>query len=45
MRIAIVGGGQRCAELIELIEKHTFHEISPQVVAVADPDPAGARSW
>lgn len=39
MRIAIVGGGQRCAELIELIEKHTFHEISPQVVAVADPDP------
>lgn len=39
MRIAIVGGNQRCAELIELIEKHTFHEISPQVVAVADPDP------
>lgn len=39
MRIAIVGGDQRCAELIELIEEHTFHEISPQVVAVADPDP------
>ncbi len=39
MRIAIVGGDQRCAELIELIEKHTFHEISPRVVAVADPDP------
>jgi signal transduction histidine kinase len=39
MRIAIVGGNQRCAELIDMIEKHTFHEISPRVVAVADPDP------
>jgi len=38
MRIAIVGGNQRCAELIELIENNTFHEISPHIVAVADPD-------
>ena len=34
MRIAIVGGDQRCAELIELIEKHTFHEISPPIIII-----------
>lgn len=39
MNIAIVGGGSRCLRLIELIENHTFQEISPKVVAVADVDP------
>jgi len=36
MNIAVVGGGTRCKRLIEVIERHTFEEIDPQVVAVAD---------
>ena len=36
MRIAIVGGGTRCLYLMEMIRKHTFHTISPVVVAVAE---------
>jgi PAS domain S-box-containing protein len=36
MNIAVVGGGQRCKQLIEVIERHEFQEIHPQVVAVAD---------
>jgi two-component system NtrC family sensor kinase len=36
MNIAVVGGGRRCKQLIEAIERHEFHEIHPQVVAVAD---------
>jgi len=36
MNIAVVGGGMQCRNLMELIEKYAFHEISPQVVAVAD---------
>lgn len=39
MNIAVVGGGTRCLRLIELIENHTFQELSPKVVAVADPNP------
>ena len=39
MNIAVVGGGQRCLELIELIEKHHFQEITPKILAVADEDP------
>jgi len=38
MNIAVVGGGKRCFELIELIEKHQFQEISPKVIAVAEQD-------
>jgi hypothetical protein len=37
MNIAVVGGGSRCRVLMDSIEKHTFREISPKVVAVADP--------
>jgi len=36
MNIAVVGGGTRCKRLIEVIERHTFQEIDPRVVAVAD---------
>ena len=37
MNIAVVGGGKRCRILMDSIEKHTFREIAPRVVAVADP--------
>lgn len=37
MNIAVVGGGTRCRTLMDSIEKHSFREISPRVVAVADP--------
>lgn len=36
MKIAVVGGGIRCRILMDLIERHTFREMSPKVVAVAD---------
>jgi len=36
MNIAVVGGGTRCKRLIEVFERHTFQEINPRVVAVAD---------
>jgi len=36
MKIAVVGGGKQCCNLLDLIERHSFSEISPQVVAVAD---------
>ena len=36
MNIAVVGGGARCRLLLELIEKHAFQELNPNVVAVAD---------
>ncbi|OQX00389.1 MAG: hypothetical protein BWK80_61935 [Desulfobacteraceae bacterium IS3] len=36
MNIAVIGGGRRCRELIDLIERHAFHEINPKIVAVAD---------
>jgi signal transduction histidine kinase len=38
MNIAIVGGGTRCRTLLDSIEKHTFREMHPKVVAVADPE-------
>ncbi|MBU4316232.1 MAG: PAS domain-containing protein [Proteobacteria bacterium] len=41
MNIAIVGGDQRCLELIELIQRHHFQEITPQILAVADEDQTG----
>ena len=36
MNIAVVGGGFRCRILLELIEKHVFAELKPNIVAVAD---------
>jgi len=36
MKIAIIGGGEGCLNLIDLIERHTFKEIKPEIVAVAD---------
>lgn len=38
MNIAVVGGGDRCVRLIELIQQHEFHEITPSIVGVADID-------
>jgi signal transduction histidine kinase len=38
MNIAIVGGGTRCRTLLDSIEKHTFREMHPKVIAVADPE-------
>jgi len=36
MNVAIVGGGNGCRMLLEFIDKHSFREITLQVVAVAD---------
>ena len=36
MNIAVVGGGIKCAQLLNLIDQHQFEEIHPKVVAVAD---------
>jgi len=36
MKIAVVGGGTRCLALLELVNKHAFHNLSTIVVAVAD---------
>ncbi|MFC1876158.1 ATP-binding protein [Thermodesulfobacteriota bacterium] len=36
MNIAVVGGGKKCAQLLNLIDQHQFEEIHPRVVAVAD---------
>lgn len=43
MNIAVVGGGKRCKALMDVIERHTFQEIHPKIVAVADirPDAPG----
>lgn len=36
MNIAVVGGGVRCRILLEMIEKHVFVELNPNIIAVAD---------
>ena len=36
MKIAIVGGGNGCVELMGLIERYEFKEINPAIIAVAD---------
>jgi len=36
MNIAIVGGGNRCKQLMKIIDQHTFIEVDPHVIAVAD---------
>ena len=38
MKIAIVGGGKRSLRLMEIIERHNFQEINPEIIAVADVD-------
>ena len=39
MKIAVVGCGDRCARLLEVIQQHHFHEITPRIVGVADINP------
>jgi PAS domain S-box-containing protein len=43
MNIAVVGGGRRCKDFMDVIQRHTFLEIDPKIVAVADirPDAPG----
>jgi len=36
MNIAVVGGGRKCAQLLNLIDQHEFKEIHPKIVGVAD---------
>ena len=36
MNIAVVGGGTLCKRLLEIMERHKFEEIDPQIVAVSD---------
>jgi two-component system, NtrC family, sensor kinase len=36
MKIAVVGGGIKCTQLLQLIDQHQFKEIHPKIVAVAD---------
>ncbi|MGD9149817.1 MAG: hypothetical protein PVG40_05975, partial [Desulfobacterales bacterium] len=36
MNIAVIGGGIRCQRLMDVIEQHTFRDLDPKVVAVAD---------
>jgi signal transduction histidine kinase len=36
MNIAVVGAGFRCRILLELMEKHAFAELKPNIIAVAD---------
>ena len=36
MKIAMVGGGNRCLYLMDLFESHIFEEVVPEIVAVAD---------
>lgn len=38
MNIAVVGGGDRCMRLLEVIARHEFQEITPRIVGVADID-------
>ena len=40
MNIAVVGCGDRCVRLMEVIQRHEFHEIHPRIVAVADINPS-----
>ncbi len=39
MNIAVVGGGSRCLQLLQMIDTHKFRDIHPRIVAVADIDP------
>ncbi len=39
MNIAVVGGGKRCKQLIEMIDRHSFQEVDPKILVVAESDP------
>ena len=36
MNIAVVGGGRRCKDFMDVIQRHAFIEVNPKIVAVAD---------
>jgi PAS domain S-box-containing protein len=40
MKIAVVGGGQRCVRLMEILSQHQFSKVLPRIVAVADTNPS-----
>ncbi len=39
MNIAVVGGGKRCQQLIEMIGRQIFQQVDPRILVVAEPDP------
>ncbi len=39
MNIAVVGGGKRCQQLIEMIDRQIFQQVSPRVLVVVESDP------
>ncbi len=39
LKIAVIGGGTRCAALLSLLEKNSFRDIPIKIVAVADHNP------
>ncbi len=39
MNIAVVGGGNRCKILIDMLEKFTLKDLNPKIVGVADINP------
>jgi signal transduction histidine kinase len=38
MNIALIGGGNKCGILLELIRSHKFRNMNPKILAVADKD-------
>lgn len=45
MNIAVVGGGARAWILMDFIDRHSFREISPKIVAVAKADERDDAPW
>lgn len=41
-RIAVIGGGRRCAALLAMLDAQRFPHLQAQIVAVADPDDQAA---
>ncbi len=39
MNIAVVGGGKRCQQLIEMIDRHIFQQVDPRILVVAEANP------
>ena len=42
LRLAIVGGGERCLALFDMLELELFQGLGVETAAVIDPDPGGA---
>ena len=42
MKIAVIGGGNRCRAFLEMLDATRFPCLQAQIVAVADPDDQGA---